>query len=232
MKTYNVTYVEIINNDNATTKCQWYGGDESQTRYGAISNRAQKDISKDTFHRLVYDVIIPKVVHRKGNKITKTTVSLVDGYDGYYTTDDDGDILVSFASVETPKILPLRVLTQLKGMVSVDDESLRNNITAIVTDFHKELLSYHDSTMYEATDQDLQEIINVMNDNIDKFLRRQERITLLVDQTSQLNQNSFNFQRKAIKIKRNMWWRSFKFWAVCVLAAMSFLFILWVMLHS
>ncbi|AET39357.1 Nyv1p Ecym_4294 [Eremothecium cymbalariae DBVPG len=232
MKKYNVTYVEIVNKDKSTTRCQWFNENgRREAGYGSLSNTAQKDITKDTLHDLVHSVVIPKVVRLKGNKVTKTTVSLIDGYDCYYTTNDDGQTLVCFTSTDIPKILPLRTLTQLKGLNNDDDSSLKHNLETVIDDFHQELLSYHDSSTSEVTEQDLQTILNVMNDNIDKFLQRQERISLLVDQTSQLNQSSFNFQRKAVKIRRKMWWNNVKFWSICGIVTVVSLFLLWVILH-
>ncbi|AAS54543.2 AGR054Cp [Eremothecium gossypii ATCC 10895] len=232
MKNYSLTFVEIVNRDKSTTRCQWYhDATAGSAGYGAVSNRAHKDVTQESFHNLVHEVVIPKVVRLTGNKVIKTTMTFIDGYDCYYTTNDAGQVLVCFASVGTPKILPLRALTRLKAMETSDDAVLHRNLDAILKEFHQELLSYHDPTSSNATDQDLQTIVSVMNDNIDKFLQRQERISLLVDQTSQLNQSSFNFQRKAVRIKRKMWWNNIKFWTVSVSVGLCALFILWMILH-
>ncbi|GAV48878.1 hypothetical protein ZYGR_0N02830 [Zygosaccharomyces rouxii] len=125
-------------------------------------------------------MVLPKVVPIQGNKVTKLSLHLIDGYECYYTTapTEDGvgfDVLVSFTRAHVPKILPIR-------------------------------LGEHG----DGTEADLQDIFQVMNDNIDKFLQRQERLSLLVDKTSQLNNNSLTFKRKANRIRQRMWWHRAK----------------------
>lgn len=201
-----------------------------QSEYGSIG-KAGKHATPEVFERLVKEMVLPKVVHLDGNKVTKVSTTLLDGFDCYYGTSDNSTVYVCFTTHDMPKILPLRVLAELKSMENETDKQLDENIQLIIRQFQEELLSYHDSGPAEATEQDLQEIIQIMNDNIDKFLQRQERVSLLVDRTSKLNQSSYNFKRKAVRIKTKMWWQNIKLCSTLVLVGLILIFLIWVVVH-
>ncbi|CUS25047.1 LAQU0S25e00694g1_1 [Lachancea quebecensis] len=226
MKEYNVTYLEVIQRGDVIAR--YYN--EQTSGYGSLG-RAGKNATPKVFERLVEELVIPKVVHVEGNKVTKMSTPLLDGFDCYYGTADDATTYVCFSQVDVPKILPLRLLTELKSIPNGSDQELAEHVRTIVRQFHEELLTYHDSSTAEATEQDLQEIIQLMNDNIDKFLQRQERVSLLVDRTSKLNQSSHNFKRKAVRIKQRMWWQNVKLCSTLVAVTVLVLFVVVAAVH-
>lgn len=198
--------------------------------YGSLG-KAGKNASPKVFEKLINELVIPKVVHLEGNKVTKMSTPLLDGFDCYYGTADGDMLYVCFSQVDVPKILPLRVLTDLKLTTNESNAELAENIQTIVRQFHEELLSFHDPGAAEATEQDLQDIIHLMNDNIDKFLQRQERVSLLVDRTSKLNQSSYNFKRKAVRIKTKMWWQNVKLCSTLIAATVLVILVIVVAVH-
>lgn len=240
MKRLNVSYVEVLKNGNTLASC--FEASEplspGSTQYGSVGDSAA---TPDLFHKLIEDMVIPKVVPVDGNKVTKLSLHLMDGYDCYYTTtpaDDSGlKILVCFTKSVIPKILPIRLLSELKHQDdSIDsDTELSLKVGEIIDIFHEELRSFSNeqwSEDAEATESDLQDILKVMNDNIDKFLQRQERISLLVDKTSQLNNSSHTFKRKTNRIKQRMWWHRVKnitllvFAIILTISAIIFFFLI------
>ncbi|SCU86093.1 LANO_0C06700g1_1 [Lachancea nothofagi CBS 11611] len=226
MKHYNVTYVEVLRDGEVIAK--YYKSPASG--YGSMG-KAGQIASPQIFERLTAELVIPKVVPLEGNKVTKVSSSLLDGFDCYYGTDTGNAVYVCFSPVDVPKILPLRVLTELKPLSNKSDRELDSNVQTIVQQFHEELLSYHDSSTAEATEQDLQDIIQLMNDNIDKFLQRQERVSLLVDRTSKLNQSSYNFKRKAVRIKTKMWWQNVKLCSTLIAVSVIVLVVIFGAVH-
>lgn len=171
------------------------------------------------------DVVLPNVVPICGNKVTKVSMYLIDGFECYYTTSSTTGInlktFVCIIKTDIPKILPIRILSDLKQLTEGNerlafdtDEELCLKIGEIIDNFHEELISYSnkntDPSIAQSTDADLNDVVQVMNDNIDKFLQRQERISLLVDKTSQLNDSGHAFKRKAVKLKNKMWWNRMK----------------------
>lgn len=220
MKRFNVSYVEVINEGTTVASCfQPVDPSENSSQYGSLGESV---VTPALFHKLTDDMVLPKVVPVEGNKVTKVSLHLIDGYDCYYTTtppSDESDnglrVLVCFIRTVIPKILPIRLLSELKqqGTQIDTDSDLSLKVGEILDMFHEELRSYSNENGTEsgdAAESDLQDIVQVMNDNIDKFLQRQERISLLVDKTSQLNNNSHTFKRKANRIKQRMWWHRMK----------------------
>ncbi|SCV04407.1 LAMI_0H15874g1_1 [Lachancea mirantina] len=209
MNNFDISFLVVVKNGEVISR--YYKSEIGH--YGAtgrVTGRPGKAIKPEVFEQLVQGIVIPKVVHVDGNKVTKVSTNLIEDYECYYGTAKNGDVLVAFTEKEVPKILPLRILTELKALDNDTDGKLARNVATVIQQFKEELMSYHDPGVAEATEQDLQDIIQVMNDNIDKFLQRQELVSSLVDRTSQLNQSSYNFKRKAVRIKRRMWWQNVK----------------------
>lgn len=231
MKRYTVSYVEVWDGDRVISS--WFDYEKGGNKNGYGSMDKGENEQKSLFHRLISDMVIRTVVDLPGNKVTKTSMDLIDGYDCYYTTADDSKVIVCFVKEAVPKFLPLRLLSELKNLNNDTDEKLQNNVNNQLDKFHEELLSYRTEgqEIGKATEEELQKIIAITNDNIDKFLQRQERISLLVDNTNQLNENSFKFHRKSSKIMRKMWWNNVKFYSiiafiVIVISAIMFLILL------
>lgn len=231
--TKTVSYVEIIKNGVSLSSCF-----EKDGSYGSIENSNSRP---EVFHSLVVDMVVPKIVPVSGNKVTKMSMTLIDGFDCYYTTRDDDveTALVCFTKEDIPKILPIRVLSDLKRMDGNEidnDDKLSASVGKILDIFHDELIQFRNQNSSNAGDQaenEIQDVIQIMNDNIDKFLERQERVSLLVDKTSQLNNNSQSFKRKAVKLKERMWWRRMKnytllaFAIILCVSAVAMFFYLW-----
>ncbi|CCK71265.1 Nyv1p KNAG_0G02080 [Huiozyma naganishii CBS 8797] len=230
MKRFNVSYVEVLKDGEV---CSSYFQDavagKDTASYGAIggstdgagAGAGSTSDSQLPFSKLIREMIVPKVVNVHGNKVTKVSMNLLDGFDSYYTTAPEGVLIVCFTKTDIPKILPIRVLSQLKQLPFDEIESnmeLRVHIGEILDKFHEELLNYRNEHMLhpsegdplQSTDDEIQDVIQIMNDNIDKFLERQERVSLLVDKTQQLNTTSHSFKRKATRIKDRMWWQRMK----------------------
>ena len=52
---------------------------------------------------------------------------------------------------------------------------------------------------------EMDDVKNVMVDNIEKVLKRGEKIELLVDKTDNLNQQSIRFKKHSTQLKQAMW---------------------------
>lgn len=248
MQRFNVTYIELIQGN--TTISRYYDGSQeslnSTKGYGTLpTSQDDKREAPETFHDIIANLVLPKVVPNKGNRITKVSQHLIDGFEVYYTTSDDyasdSIVLVCFTRADIPKIIPIRVLSDLKlhDTESETDTKLEANINRILDRFNEDLMQYKNETMHsdtdsaELTENELRNIIQIMNDNIDKFLERQERVSLLVDKTGQLNTHSHNFKKKARKIKDKMWWQRMKnttvliFATILMISAIFMFFYIW-----
>ncbi|CAI4891453.1 CLL_collapsed_G0036200.mRNA.1.CDS.1 [Saccharomyces cerevisiae] len=248
-----VSYVEVIKNGETISSC--FQPFQKNENYGTITS-ANEQITLVIFHNLIMDMVLPKVVPIKGNKVTKMSMNLIDGFDCFYSTDDHDPktVYVCFTLVDIPKILPIRILSGLQEYESnATNELLSSHVGQILDSFHEELVEYRNQTLNssgngqssngngqntisdigDATEDQIKDVIQIMNDNIDKFLERQERVSLLVDKTSQLNSSSNKFRRKAVNIKEIMWWQKVKnitlltFTIILFVSAAFMFFYLW-----
>ena len=78
---------------------------------------------------------------------------------------------------------------------------------------HKQMEHYSSSEEADKIDRvkaDMDDVKNVMVDNIEKVLKRGEKIELLVDKTDNLNQQSIRFKKHSNQLKQAMWWQNAK----------------------
>jgi vesicle-associated membrane protein 7 len=60
----------------------------------------------------------------------------------------------------------------------------------------------------------IDEVKDVMVQNIEKVLERGEKIELLVDKTDRLNQQAFRFESSSRALRRAMWWKKMRCYAI------------------
>ena len=284
MNQSNIAYIEVVKDNQTVAKYfendytdQNQDAQPDTTTYGSTTS-ARRNNTADIFHKLIHDIVLPKVTPKtasvtteedniissgseagsKKEKVSKLPLDLIDGYDCYYSIRPaTNESLVCFTRINTPRILPVRLLRDLEisaALATVEDANantlLREQISDSLERLQSDLLAYkrsydagngdgdraggvHGDDLLNATETDIQEVIRIMNDNIDKFLERQERVSSLVDRASRLNNNSETFKRKATKLKDKMWWRKMKnatFLTFSIILVVSSIFIFWYVL--
>ena len=65
-----------------------------------------------------------------------------------------------------------------------------------------------------AVKSQIEDVKGVMVENIEKVLERGEKIELLVDKTDRLNQQAFRFESSSRALRRAMWWRKMRCYAI------------------
>ncbi|KAH7831244.1 vesicle-associated membrane protein 7H [Monocercomonoides exilis] len=73
------------------------------------------------------------------------------------------------------------------------------------------------------------ELRTQVEQNIDKILVRQEKIELLVDKSENLNQSAKQYRKKAVQLKKTMWWKNCKLWVVIIVVLLIVIFFIVVM---
>lgn len=61
------------------------------------------------------------------------------------------------------------------------------------------------------TQKQVDELVNIMRDNVQKILKRDQKFGDLEDQSDALEDGAQRFEKKAIKLKRNLWCKNMKF---------------------
>jgi vesicle-associated membrane protein 7 len=65
-----------------------------------------------------------------------------------------------------------------------------------------------------AVKNQIDQVKDVMVQNIEQVLERGEKIELLVDKTDRLNQQAFRFESSSRSLRRAMWWKKMKCYAI------------------
>ncbi|KAG7337279.1 synaptobrevin [Nitzschia inconspicua] len=65
-----------------------------------------------------------------------------------------------------------------------------------------------------AVKSQIDEVKDVMVQNIERVLERGEKIELLVDKTDRLNQQAFRFESSSRSLRRAMWWKKMRCYAI------------------
>ncbi|PVU86126.1 hypothetical protein BB559_006022 [Furculomyces boomerangus] len=58
--------------------------------------------------------------------------------------------------------------------------------------------------------QQVDEVVGIMQENINKVMEREERLDTLQTKTEELNEGARQFRRGATQVRKKMWWRDMK----------------------
>ena len=72
---------------------------------------------------------------------------------------------------------------------------------------------------------------DIMTHNVEQILSRGERIELLMDRTDNAANQSMAFRRRAVGLRRQMWWKNVKVIGLAGFSAVVLLFVLYGIFH-
>jgi vesicle-associated membrane protein 7 len=74
---------------------------------------------------------------------------------------------------------------------------------------------------------EIAEVRAVMVENIDKVLERGDRIELLVDKTSTIQDNTFRFKKQSRRLRQSMWIQNAKLWItlICLVVVLVYIIV-------
>ncbi|CAF0752999.1 unnamed protein product [Adineta ricciae] len=79
------------------------------------------------------------------------------------------------------------------------------------------------STQYQSTKRfdnlqaDVNQVVDVMKDNLEKVLERDAKLTTLENRADILQTGASQFTTNANKLKRKYWWKNIKMWAILII---------------
>jgi len=76
--------------------------------------------------------------------------------------------------------------------------------------------NYQTANNFDQLQNQVDEVRDVMTQNIDKILKRGDRLEDLVDKTTELETTAIQFNHTAKKVKRKMWWKNTKMTLILV----------------
>ncbi|KAJ1931335.1 Vesicle membrane receptor protein (v-SNARE), partial [Linderina pennispora] len=62
----------------------------------------------------------------------------------------------------------------------------------------------------QEVQRQVDEVVGIMQENINKVMEREERLDTLQNKTEQLNEGARQFRRGATDVRKKMWWRDMK----------------------
>uniref|UniRef100_A0A8D0CA11 V-SNARE coiled-coil homology domain-containing protein n=1 Tax=Salvator merianae TaxID=96440 RepID=A0A8D0CA11_SALMN len=75
----------------------------------------------------------------------------------------------------------------------------------------------HSDTAISTLQVQVDDVKNVMTQNIEKVLQREERLTELANRSDDLETAAHGFQKTTVKISRKMWWKNTKMVIIIVI---------------
>jgi vesicle-associated membrane protein 4 len=62
----------------------------------------------------------------------------------------------------------------------------------------------------QSVQKEVDEVVGIMNDNINKVMERGEKLDSLQEKTDDLQQSSLQFKRGATRVRKQMWFKNVK----------------------
>lgn len=134
---------------------------------------------------------------------------------------------------DTPKSLPLSILNEDNKPFDYNQNQYSKAIEKYIVDyelaFNNQIQKSHDGTA--AAEQELAEIVDIMNDNINQVLLRDEALDQLHQKTLKLSTKGTKFKRTTWKTERREVWRNRK-WKLIAAGTVISLSVVVVSLYS
>ncbi|KAK9767747.1 Vesicle membrane receptor protein (v-SNARE) [Basidiobolus ranarum] len=74
--------------------------------------------------------------------------------------------------------------------------------------------------------QQVDEVVNIMQDNVNRVMERGERLDTLNNKAEDLESGALQFRRGANKVRKNMWWKNFKLQLIIIAIVIILLLII------
>ncbi|XP_060614695.1 vesicle-associated membrane protein 3 [Anolis sagrei] len=78
----------------------------------------------------------------------------------------------------------------------------------------------------QQTQNQVDEVVDIMRVNVDKVLERDQKLTELDDRADALQAGASQFETNAAKLKRKYWWKNCKMWAILIAVVVVLLIII------
>lgn len=125
----------------------------------------------------------------------------------------DGHIYLAVADAAMGRRIPFAFLTSMhKEFEAHGDGDFAPALDALRTRFSGDA----DSDPIRRAQAELGSVKDVITHNVEQILSRGEQIDLLMDRTDVAANQSLAFRRRAVGLRRSMWWRNTKITALVV----------------
>ncbi|XP_028393920.1 vesicle-associated membrane protein 3-like [Dendronephthya gigantea] len=77
-----------------------------------------------------------------------------------------------------------------------------------------------EKTRLLETQQQMDEVVDIMRDNLDNIIKRDDKLEKLERKSYQVKEDAKIFKQSAVGIKRKMWWRNRKMWIILIVVVL------------
>ncbi|SNX81596.1 related to vesicle-associated membrane protein 7 [Melanopsichium pennsylvanicum] len=156
----------------------------------------------------------------------------------FHYVSQDGMVYMAVADAESGRRVPFTFLAHVQKKflssfeipstenesTSTDYSDLTETLSALVTQFNQSPDSV--DAIVQAKNE-LAGAKDIMTQNVEQILSRGERIELLMDRTDNAANQSMAFRRRAVGLRRQMWWKNVKVVSLAGFSGLVLLFFLW-----
>ncbi|PWN54227.1 snare-like protein [Violaceomyces palustris] len=142
----------------------------------------------------------------------------------FHYISQDGIVYLAVADTDTGRRMPFVFLHEVMNkfvsaydIPSFTDPSAPVPFPASISQFSQTLLSLKNyfntnpnADPIRAAKEELEATKDIMTQNVEQILSRGERIELLMDRTDVAAHQSIAFRRRAVGLRRQMWWKNVK----------------------
>nr|XP_023483204.1 vesicle-associated membrane protein 3 isoform X1 [Equus caballus] len=82
------------------------------------------------------------------------------------------------------------------------------------------------SRRLQQTQNQVDEVVDIMRVNVDKVLERDQKLSELDDRADALQAGASQFETSAAKLKRKYWWKNCKMWAIGIIVVVIIIIII------
>lgn len=78
----------------------------------------------------------------------------------------------------------------------------------------------------QNTQNQVNQVVDVMKDNLNKVLERDNKLSELQDRSDAMQMGANQFQLQSTQLKRKMWWQNFKMWIILGIIFIIFILVI------
>ncbi|CDU23894.1 related to vesicle-associated membrane protein 7 [Sporisorium scitamineum] len=160
----------------------------------------------------------------------------------FHYVSQDGMVYMAVADADTGRRMPFAFLAHVQKkflstyeLPTTEDAATSTDYSPLTTTLSNLIQQFN--TDPQAVDPiaqaktELAGVKDIMTQNVEQILNRGERIELLMDRTDNAANQSMAFRRRAVGLRRQMWWKNVKVMGLAGFSGVVVLVLLWGVFH-
>ncbi|SJX60322.1 related to vesicle-associated membrane protein 7 [Sporisorium reilianum f. sp. reilianum] len=159
----------------------------------------------------------------------------------FHYVSHDGMVYMAVADADTGRRMPFAFLAHVQkkflstyelptteDTTTTDYSPLSTTLSTLIQQFNTDPQAVDPIAQAKT---ELAGVKDIMTQNVEQILSRGERIELLMDRTDNAASQSMAFRRRAVGLRRQMWWKNAKVMALAGFSGLVGLLLVWGVFH-